>query len=283
MALFRRGKKTEPADGTGQVADTGSAAEGVDGADAAEAAGVLESAEQGSPATTPAGDEAAGGGAADGRGPFDSSEVDAADDGRLDLGALRIRGVAGMELRLEVDEAADQVVGATAVLGDSAVQIQAFAAPRTLGIWDEIRAEIAESILDQGGTADEVRGPLGTELRTRMPSAGPDGRTVFAPARFAGVDGPRWFLRAVFSGRAAIDDEAAAPLLDVVRDAVVVRGDSAMAPREMLPLTLPAQPGAAADHDDQHDHEHADDEGGTGVRADDLKPFERGPEITEVR
>jgi hypothetical protein len=185
-----------------------------------------------------------------------------------------------MELRLEVDEAADQVVGATAVVAESAVQIQAFAAPRTLGIWDEIRAEIADSILDQGGTADEVRGPLGAELRTRMPSAGPDGRTVFAPARFAGVDGPRWFLRAVFSGRAAIDDEAAAPLLDVVRDAVVVRGDSAMAPREMLPLTLPVQPEAAA-----HDHDHGDeaDEGPTGVRTDDLKPFERGPEITEVR
>jgi hypothetical protein len=272
VALFRRGNKTEPADETEQVVDPQPSAEdtGVadEGDEAAEAAGVAPAGEAGP------------------RGPFDSSEVDSSDDGRLDLGALRLRGVAGMELRLEVDEAADQVVGATAVLADSAVQIQAFAAPRTMGIWDEIRAEIAESILDQGGTADEVRGPLGTELRTRMPSAGPDGRTVFAPARFTGVDGPRWFLRAVFSGRAAIDDEAAAPLLDVVRDAVVVRGDSAMAPREMLPLTLPVQPETAHGHDHEHDDEHDDehgDEGGTGVRADDLKPFERGPEITEVR
>ena len=156
------------------------------------------------------------------------------DDGRLDLGGLRIRGVPGMELRLEVDEAADLVVGATAVMGDSAVQLQAFAAPRSAGIWDDIRAEILESVVAQGGTADETRGALGTELRTRMPSAGPDGRTVFAPARFTGVDGPRWFLRAVFSGRAAIDDEAMAPLLEVVRETVVVRGDAAMAPREML-------------------------------------------------
>ncbi len=163
----------------------------------------------------------------EGNGPYDSSEVDLGEDDRLDLGALRIRGVAGMELRLEVDESADQVVGATAVIADSAVQLQAFAAPRSMGIWDEIRSEIAESILAQGGTADEVQGDLGTELRTRMPSAGPDGRTVFAPARFTGVDGPRWFLRAVFSGRAAIDDEAAAPLLEVVRSVVVVRGDSA--------------------------------------------------------
>jgi hypothetical protein len=205
------------------------------------------------------------------RGPLDSSEVED-DEERLDLGALRIKGVAGMELRLEIDESANLVVGATAVVGDSAVQIQAFAAPKTMGIWDDIRGEIAESILAQGGTADEASGPLGTELRTRMPSAGPDGRTVFAPARFAGVDGPRWFLRAVFSGRAAIDDEAAAPLLDVVRNTVVVRGDAAMAPREMLALTLPQQVEPAPS-----------DEADEAVSADDLKPFERGPEITEIR
>jgi len=206
------------------------------------------------------------------RGPFDAADVEAAGDGRLDLGALRIRGLPGMELRLEVDEEAQQVVGATAVLGESAVQLQAFAAPRTAGIWDGIRSEIAESIVAQGGTADEAHGPLGSELRTRMPSAGPDGRTVYAPARFAGVDGPRWFLRAVFSGRAAIDDEAAQPLVEVVRDTVVVRGDAAMAPREMLLLQLPQQ----AEADEPQD-------GPAAPAADDLKPFQRGPEITEVR
>jgi hypothetical protein len=106
-----------------------------------------------------------------------------------------------------------------------------------------------------------------------MPSAGPDGRTVFAPALFTGVDGPRWFLRAVFSGRAAIDAEAAAPLVDVVRDTVVVRGEAAMAPREMLVLTLPEQGAVAQEADDEPSPQ----------RVDDLKPFERGPEITEVR
>ena len=221
------------------------------------------------------------------QGPFDSSDVDLDGDGRLDLGALRIQGVPGMELRLEVDEAANQVVGATAVIGDSAVQIQAFAAPKTMGIWDDIRAEIAESILAQGGTADEARGPFGTELRTRMPSAGPDGRTVFAPARFAGVDGPRWFLRAVFSGRAAIEDEAAAPLLEVVRSTVVVRGDGAMAPREMLLLKLPEQVEVPESDAGQANGAPSDPEGAGAHTAsghvDDLKPFERGPEITEVR
>lgn len=276
MAIFRRGKKSEQTDELDQT-QLDDASDNPTGDAEGDSEG--DSSSKDAATTVPPLDR-------EGNGPHDSSEVDLSDDGRLDLGALRIRGVAGMELRLEVDEAADQVVGATAVIADSAVQLQAFAAPKTMGIWDEIRSEIAESILAQGGTADEVRGQLGTELRTRMPSAGPDGRTVFAPARFTGVDGPRWFLRAVFSGRAAIDDAAAAPLLEVVRSVVVVRGESAMAPREMLTLTLPAQPDAAeadADANADADAEVADGAADTTVHADDLKPFERGPEITEVR
>jgi hypothetical protein len=202
------------------------------------------------------------------RGPFDVSEVDGAEP-RLDLGSLRIGPVDGMELRLEVDSEQQTVTSAVAVLGDSAAQLQAFAAPRSGGLWAEIREEIAVSITNQGGTAEPAPGPLGPELRTRMPQAGPGGRTVYAPARFVGVDGPRWFLRAVFSGQAAIADDAAAPLYDFVRETVVVRGDSPMAPREMLPLQLPnaEETGAPAEGEPE---------------AADLNPFERGPEITEV-
>lgn len=202
-------------------------------------------------------------------GPHDVAEVDDR-GGRLDLGALWIGAHDGMELRLEINQEEQAVTSAIAVLGDSAVQLQAFAAPRSGGLWAEIRDEIAQSIATQGGTAEVRRGALGEELMTRMPQAGPGGRTVFAPARFAGVDGPRWFLRAVFSGQAAISEEAAAPLVDIVRSVVVVRGEAPMAPREMLPLRLPDVDEAPAG---------ADAEDG----APDLNPFERGPEITEVR
>ena len=202
-------------------------------------------------------------------GPFDSSEVDGLQD-RLDLGSLWIAGSEGMELRLELDQEKGEVVAVTAVLGESAAQLQAFAAPKSGGLWHEIGDEIAQSIVRQGGTVQQKPGPLGTELATRMPSAGPDGRTVFAPARFLGVDGPRWFLRAVFSGRAAIDDAAAAPLLDLVRSVVVVRGTAPMAPRELLPLQLPGTVEEPAGSEDE-------------PATPDLNPFERGPEITEVR
>jgi hypothetical protein len=209
-------------------------------------------------------------------GPWDVTEVDGR-DGRLDLGALWMRGVPAMELRLEVDQASQVVNAATAVIGDSALQLQAFAAPRSAGLWDEIRDEIAAAVEEQGGTAEVHEGDLGAQLRTRMPSAGPDGRTVFAPATFVGVDGPRWFLRGVLSGRAAIDESAAAPLLEVFRAAVVVRGTEPMAPRELLPLSLPRDvDGGAAPDDADPDGDDPDDN-------TTLDPFERGPEITEVR
>ena len=209
-------------------------------------------------------------------GPWDVTEVDGR-DGRLDLGALWMRGLPAMELRLEVDQESQVVNAATAVVGDSALQLQAFAAPRSAGLWDDIRAEIATAVEEQGGTAEVHHGEVGAQLRTRMPSAGPDGRTVFAPATFLGVDGPRWFLRGVLSGRAAIDDDAAAPLLEVFRAAVVVRGTEPMAPRELLPLSLPRDLDGAATAADEHP---ADDEGDEPTT---LNPFERGPEITEVR
>jgi hypothetical protein len=207
-------------------------------------------------------------------GPWDHGEVDGP-DGRVDLGALWVRPVAGMELRLEVDQQSQQVNAATVVLEESALQVQAFAAPRSGGLWEDIRGEIAAAVEQQGGTVEEHRGALGTELRTRMPSEA-GGRTVFAPATFVGVDGPRWFLRGVLSGRAAIDEAAAAPLVELFRQVVVVRGGDPMAPRELLPLRLPAD---------------ADVDGGTGPadaaaegeERPDIDPFERGPEITEVR
>jgi hypothetical protein len=215
------------------------------------------------------------------RGPRDRSQVPD-QEGRVDLGSLWLRGVQGMELRLEVDEERQRVVGAQLVIGDSQMQVQAYAAPRSSGIWDEIRDEIAQNLATNGGTAEEVEGPLGTELHARMPSRSASGRTVFSPARFVGVDGPRWFFRAVLSGRAAIDDAAAAPFYDLLDHVVVVRGDAPMAPREVLALTMPrtATPSAAAGDEAAGEPDPAEDPQTTGAR---LSPFERGPEITETR
>jgi Protein of unknown function (DUF3710) len=205
-------------------------------------------------------------------GPFDLSEVEDT-SALLDLGSILVAPSEGMELRLELSEDEGNVVGVTVLIGDSAVQVQAFAAPRSEGIWDEVRAEIAAGITQQGGTADESDGSYGRELLARVPAQDDQGRSAFQPARFVGVDGPRWFLRAVFTG-AAVDRAKAGPVEDMVRSLVVVRGQEAMAPRELLPLKLPEVPGDAQPEGAEPDAEPS---------ADDLNPFERGPEITEIR
>jgi hypothetical protein len=211
------------------------------------------------------------------QGPWDVSEVESSES-YVDLGGLWLPGRDGMELRLEVEEESGRVIAATVQLGGSAVQLQAFAAPRREGIWDDIRKEIASSVTRQGGTADEVPGPFGRELLARVPTRTPDGRTAHQPARFAGIDGPRWFLRAVFHGAAAYEAEQAVELETLVREVVVVRGSEAMAPRELLTLRLPE---GATESGAEDESETTDDD--TDGGREPLRPFERGPEITEVR
>jgi hypothetical protein len=209
-------------------------------------------------------------------GPYDRSEVaDPASTGRVDLGGLWLPGREGLEVRIEADQTTGEVGAVTLVLGEGALQVQPFAAPRSEGIWDDVRAEIRAGITRQGGTTDEVEGPLGTELRTRVPVRAADGSQAVQPARFVGVDGPRWFLRGVITGRPAVEPGTDADLVALFRDVVVVRGSDAMAPRDPIPLHLPTGPAPTEDH--------ADDSGDQPTETSaDLKPFERGPEITEI-
>lgn len=182
-------------------------------------------------------------------GPWDLA--DAPDDGipRLDLGALRLPARPGMELRVDLN-AQQQVVGATLRSGDSLLQVAAFAAPRAAGIWDDVRQDIATTASGQGASLREVEGPFGTELAGTVVAAPPAQpgqpapQPTRRPARFLGVDGPRWFLRGTISGSAASSPEAAAALEEAFRSIVVVRGTEPMPVREALPLTLPPQAAA---------------------------------------
>jgi hypothetical protein len=202
------------------------------------------------------------------QGPWDLA--DAPERERLDLGALQVAVPEGIELRLELSPEG-QVMAVTLVHGDSSAQLNVFAAPRTEGIWGEVREEIAEALNSGGGRATEGEGVLGTELRALVPQEVPGQGVVNAPARFVGVDGPRWFLRALLTGAAATEDHAAQPLLDVLRDVVVVRGDDPMPAREPLVLNLPPEA--------RQVEEAAAAEPGAPT----LSLPERGPEITEVR
>jgi len=171
-------------------------------------------------------------------GPYDIDE--APDDGvdRLDLGALRIPAIADVEIQLQAGPEG-QIQQILLVHGDSRLQLAAFAAPRTEGIWDEMRAELRSTLHANGARPQEVEGEYGVELRARVKDA--EGQ---ADLRFVGVDGPRWLVRGVYRGTAATDPSRAGPLRDAMRGLVVDRGPQAMPVSEVLPLRLP--PEAAA-------------------------------------
>jgi Protein of unknown function (DUF3710) len=169
-------------------------------------------------------------------GPFDVR--DAPDDGRsrVDLGALRVPIWPGVDLRLDMNEA-QQVVSATLASSDGQMQLGVFAAPRNEGIWDDVRTEIRESLAGQGGSGqDRPDGPFGAELTGTV--RGPDG---VMPVRFVGIDGPRWFLRAMLLGPVAVDAKKAKPFEEALRAVVVVRGSEPLPVREPVPLQLPKE------------------------------------------
>lgn len=166
-------------------------------------------------------------------GPWDDSEVEGPDP-RLDLGGVWIRGFDGLHLQVQMDESTGAVSVVTLTQGDAALQVQAFAAPRSAGIWPDVRAQLIGSITSSGGLVEEAPGEFGVELRARVPGQG----GALQPARFVGVDGPRWFLRGLYLGSAAPPGGAPA-LEDAFRDIVVVRGQDAMAPGELISMKLP--------------------------------------------
>lgn len=181
------------------------------------------------------------------RAPID--EADAGSDDvlpRIDLGGLRVPVLPGTEVRVELNEA-QFPIAATIVHGGSSLQVLAFAAPRNSGIWAEVRAEIADSVRAEGGHVDEVETVFGPELRTRVRGEAQQGKATEQVLRFVGFDGPRWFVRGVFSGLAATHPAQATVLETVLTSIVVVRGSDPMAPRDPLPLRLPKEALAAAD------------------------------------
>lgn len=191
------------------------------------------------------------------RGPYDASAAPG-DVERLDLGSLHIPAVEGVEVRVQADPdgTVQQVV---LVWNDSALQLGAFAAPKSEGIWDEVRAEIAESMVADGVASQELNGGYGTELRARAET--PQGPVDL---RFVGFDGPRWMVRGVFQGAAASDPDREGLLRQCLTGLVVDRGADARPVREPLPLRLPkemaehARGQAEAEHAGHH-HDHGPD------------------------
>jgi hypothetical protein len=194
-------------------------------------------------------------------GPWDSEADSVPEMERVDFGAVQVPIGEGLEIQVNV-EAVEQdaegnpvggrIVAITIVHGESGLQVQPFAAPKKNGIWEEVRKETADEIKQAEGETQEAEGPFGTELHGMVPVAIPEEMRDQVPAdiaeqgfgwqpvRFIGVDGPRWFLRAMLAGPVAADQALAGVFEEALRGVVVVRGNDPLPVREPVPLQLPS-------------------------------------------
>jgi hypothetical protein len=172
-------------------------------------------------------------------GPFDSSEVEFKGP-FVNLGSIQVPTKDGLQLRLEVEEQSQRVVAVTLEYDDSSLQLQAFAAPKSEGLWHSIRQQLEESVITQGGTTENRVGSLGPELLAKLPILNAAGDQVGTRySRFVGVDGPKWFLRGVISGAAITDPKASAEVDDIFRSVTVHRDSAPLPPGDLMPLSLP--------------------------------------------
>lgn len=183
-------------------------------------------------------------------GPFDIDEVDLDDDEvqRLDFGALIITPIPECNLQLQkASEEAEEILSAVMMVPDleSALEISAFAAPRSPGMWSEIRQQIIAQTAQAGGSTERVAGPFGTELKKQDIVELPSGERAIQPSRTWVAEGPRWLLRGVLYGKAAMtdefDDDVVGPFYDAFRDVIVRRGSEAKPVGDLLTLTLPEE------------------------------------------
>lgn len=171
-------------------------------------------------------------------GPFDVAELSNLNQ-YGDFGSIKVIPTEGMDIRLEIEEETQRVLSVSITLNQSTLQLQAFAAPKSEGLWHEVRTQLGQSIKSQGGLVEERVGSFGPELLAQLPNTDP-ADTTRRFARFVGVDGPRWFLRGVIGGAAINDPAAANQIESVFRNVAVDRGVEAIPPRDLLPLHIPS-------------------------------------------
>lgn len=204
-------------------------------------------------------------------GPWDESDsgvplVESVGDRVVSFGGLRLRVPEGVEVQVQADQSTGRISLLTLRDGDSGMQLQPYASRKSSGMWAEVLESLKSSVNSAGGLVEEAEGKYGTELLAQVQAVGETGGQQ--PVRFVGVDGPRWFLRAVFMGAAARDIGAGVRLGQIFESAVVSRGDTAMAPGAPIVLNLP---------------ENTNSDKAAPVKSAGINPFVRGPEITEIR
>ena len=134
-------------------------------------------------------------------GPWDVDDENVPDyDEYLDMGSYYLPYLAGLQLRIKANRSHPARCSARpSATARPAWRSRRSRRPKTMGLWDDVRADLLEANEKPPPKHDGV---FGTEL---PPAGRGQGRRKAADTRIVGVDGPRWMLRGIFSGKAATD------------------------------------------------------------------------------
>ncbi len=166
---------------------------------------------------------------------YDDEGIDPDDDDRyISFGSMFLPLVEGLTIRAKRSQdpqSPSPLESITVQLGDGAIEIVPFAAPKTLGLWDDMSDELLDANksakVQEGRFGDEVMLPVAVKGKTMM-------------TRIVGVDGPRWLLRGIFTGDAADgESDNKKALEDYFAQIIVRRGDAPLAPRDIIPILPP--------------------------------------------
>lgn len=134
---------------------------------------------------------------------------------------------------IEERPAGGRADGLHVVLGDVRVVISVHGAAKSEPLWQQHRNFMIEEIAAAGGDVSVVPGVGGERICAMLP-----GQEIVA----AGVDGPRWMVRAVAYGYDFDGCDVHGLLDDLLADFVVFRGAGPVGPGLPLDMTVYASP-----------------------------------------
>lgn len=170
-------------------------------------------------------------------GPRDVSEVDTS-FGYIDHGSVQIPIIEGIRVSPLGTPKEGKAAGIRIGMGTSLLEIEVFAAPRSGGVWTEMRHKLRELAPQMGATVESRAGRYGTEQKVTIPVDLPDGGKGLTVVREIGHEGPRWLARVKILGQAAIEAEEIRRSERLLDQIVIVRGSEPRTRLELLPVNF---------------------------------------------
>ena len=90
-------------------------------------------------------------------GPFDVDELGLLTP-YLDFGSIRIAPRQGLQIRADVDDNSKKIVALTLELAGHRLQLQAFAASKSEGLWHDTLTALEAGLASQGGKSERRPG-----------------------------------------------------------------------------------------------------------------------------